>query len=245
MAFYGVPLQIPNRSLTSLLIVEPTLGLDVSQPSVDAPLGSTPQSENYIMREGGLEPRGMLTLRDSNPQPMATVVTGGWEFQDTQNNRYPVVSGTTQLAWYSNASWSVLSYVSAGGVDDAPAGSATSYWDATQCYYDLRDEHLAILANGSYQSLYCWQSNTTLFSTLTGAPRARYVTSFDNYILAFNIRDSSSANSDFVQRVMWNDRGSASSWTGGISGFEDLLAMKGQGTRIVAQDNRIVLFSDA
>ena len=245
MPIHGFPLRIPNRSLTSVLLVEPTVGLDASQPSVDAPLGSTPQSENYIMREGGLEPRAMLRSRTSNPQSMATVVTGGWEFQDTQNNRYPVVSGTSRLAWYSNGSWSVLSYVSAAGINEVPAGSSTSYWDATQCYYDLRDEHIGIMANGSYQSLYCWQSNTTIFSTLTGAPRAKYVTTYDNYVLAFNIRDSSSANSDYVQRVQWSDRGSASSWTQGLAGFEDLLAMRGQGTRIVAQDNRLILFSDA
>lgn len=244
MPSYGFPLQIPNRSLTSLLVLEPTLGIDASQPSVDAPLGSTPQSENYIMREGGLEPRPVLQLRNTNPQPMQTVVTGGWEFADTLNNRYPVVSGTTKLAWFSTGSWSQLSYVSAAGINDPPAGSSTSYWDATQIYYDLQDQNIAILANGSYQSLYCWQSGTTVFSSLTGAPRAKFVTAFDNYILAFNTRDPGSANSEYVQRVQWNDRGSASSWTGGLAGFEDLLAMRGQGTRIVAQDNRIILFSD-
>ncbi len=241
MALYGVPLNIPNRSLTSVLLIEPTLGLDSSQPSVDAPLGSTPQSENFIMREGALEMRPVLQLRNNNPQPLAVPVTGGWEFQDTVNNRFPVVSGTTTLAWFSTGSWSQMSYVSAAGINDAPTGSANSYWDATQIYYALRDQNIAVLANGSYQSLYCWESGTTIFSTLTGAPRAKFVTAYDNYLLAFNV----SGGSDYVQRVQWNDRGSASSWTGGLSGFEDLLAMRGQGTRIVAQDNRVILFSDA
>ena len=74
---------------------------------------------------------------------------------------------------------------------------------------------------------------------------AKYVGAFDNYVLAFNIRDPGSNTSDFVQRVQWSDRGSASSWTGGLSGFEDLLAMRGQGTRIMTQENRVILFSDA
>lgn len=243
MPSYGVPLNIPNRSLTSLLVVEPTLGIDSSQPSVDAPLGSTPLSDNFIMREGALEMRPTLQLRNANPQPMAVPVTGGWEFQDTLNNRFPVVSGTTTLAWFSTGSWSRLSYVSSFGLNDPPAGSATSYWDATQVYDAFQDQNIAILANGSYQSLGCWQSNTTVFSTLTGAPRAKFVTAYDNYLLAFNIR--SPIDADLVQRVQWNDRGSASSWTGGLSGFEDLLAMRGQGTRIVTQDNRVILFSDA
>jgi len=245
MPFYGVPLQLPNRSMVSVLIVEPTLGLDSSQPSVDAPLGSTPSSDNFIMREGGLEPRPVLQLRNTNPQPMRVPVTGGWEISDTRNNRYPLVSGTSTLAWFSNGSWSQLSYTSASGTNSPPVGSGLSYWDQAQIYYAEHDQNLAVLANGSYQSLYCWEAGTGIFSTLTGAPPARFVAGFDNYLLAFNIRDPGSSTSEYVQRVQWNDRGSASSWTGGLAGFEDLLAMKGQGTRIMAQDNRVILFSDA
>src|SRR5258706_12825372 len=142
--FYGVPLNIPNRSLTSLLVLEPTLGIDSSQPSVDAPLGSTPQSENFLMREGSLEMRPALQLRQANPQPMAVPVTGGWEFQDTTNNRFPVISGTTRLAWFSTGSWSVMSYVSAYGVNDPPTGSANSYWDATQVYDPSQNQNNAV-----------------------------------------------------------------------------------------------------
>jgi hypothetical protein len=246
MPFFGSPVRFQPRSLTSVLIVEPVLGLDASQPSVDAPLGSTPSSDNFVMREGGLEPRPTLVLRNTSPQPMANIpILGGWEIADVTNLRYPLISGTTRLAWFSAGSWSALSYVSAGGVNSAPAGSNTSMWDATQVYYDLRDQNIAVLANGSYQSLYCWQSNTTVFSSLTGAPQAKYVAAFDNYLVAFNIRDAGSGTSDYVQRVQWGDRGSASSWTGGLSGFEDLLDMRGQGTRVLAQENRLVLFSDA
>lgn len=246
MVHYGLPLQLPNRSLSAVLISEPTLGLDVAQPSVDAPLGSTPSAENFILREGSLEPRPMLALRGTNPQPLgAQPIIGGWEIADVSNNRYPVISSSTRLAWYSTGSWSQLSYVSANGINSPPAGSSTSFWDATQIYYDRGDQNLAVFANGSYQSLYCWQSNTTVFSTLTGAPPAKWVCGFDNYLVAFNIRDPGSGTSDFVQRVQWSDRGSASSWTGGLSGNEDLLAMRGQGTRIMAQENRLILFSDA
>src|SRR5258706_4705486 len=92
--FYGVPLNIPNRSLTSLLVLEPTLGIDSSQPSVDAPLGSTPQSENFLMREGALEMRPALQLRQANPQPMAVSFTCGWEFQVTTHNYFTVISQT-------------------------------------------------------------------------------------------------------------------------------------------------------
>ena len=240
---WGFPVRLTPQSLTSTIIVEPTLGLEVSQPSVDAPLGSTPSSDNYIMREGGLEPRPMLSLRQTSPQPMGNIpILGGLEAVDVTGVRSPVISGTTRWGWYSNGSWSVLSYVSAFGIDNPPAGTNTDYWDMTQIYSDLRDENFVVGGNGSYQTLYCHQSNTTIFSSLTGAPRARYLTPFDNYLLAFNIREGTS---DFVQRVRWNDRGSISSWTGGLSGFEDLLDLRGQGTRILPLENRIILFSDA
>lgn len=244
MPRYGFALQIPNRSLTSVLLVEPTAGVDLTQPSTDLPPGSIPYSENFIFREGAIEPRATLTYQTGNPTPLQARVTGGMEVMSTTGIRYPVVSYVTSMAWFSNNSWSELSYVSAGGVNNAPSGSSTSLWDATQIYYALRDENLAVFANGSYQTLYCWESNTTVFSTLTGAPRAKYITAFDNYLLAFNIRDTGSVESTYPQRVQWSDRGSASSWTQGLAGFEELLAMRGEGTRIMAQDNRVILFSD-
>ena len=223
------------------------MGLDVSQPGVDAPLGSTPNSDNFIMREGSLELRPALSVRGTNAQPMVARVLGGTEVVDVTGTRYPLISGTTRLAWYSNTSWSQLSYVSAGGMNDPPAAGETDYWDFAQIYNPLiaaaaiADDNWAIGANASYQTLFCWQSNTTVFSSLTGAPRAKYVAAFDNYLLAGNIR---SGASDFVQRIQWSDRGSASSWTGGLSGFEDLLATKGQITRLLPQENRVIVGMD-
>lgn len=243
----GVPLPVRPRPSILTSIVEPTLGLNVSQPSVDAPLGSTPSSDNWIMREGGLEPRPMLSRRGATSAPLGNnVITGLYELTSVTNARFPLASGTTRVAVYGQASapndWSVLSYVSAGGVNDPPnLAAGTDYYDFAQVYFALRDENIAYMAAGSYQSLYVTQSNTTVFSSMTGAPRARFVASLDNYVMAFNIREGSA---DYVQRAQWCDRGSASSWTGGLSGFEDLLSMKGQGTRIWVQDNKFLLSSD-
>lgn len=242
----GFPLNVPAQSADSVLIVEPTLGLDATQPSVDAPLGTTPNSDNYIMRDGGLEPRPMLALRNQTPQPLGNdPILGGMELVSVLNTRYPIVSGTTRLAVHGQSAtpngWSVLSYVSAFGRSDPPALANTEYWDFTQSYYAERDENCAVGATGSYQTLYVVQSDATVFSSLTGAPRARFVAAQDNYVLAANIREGSN---DYVQRVQWNDRGSLSSWTGGLAGFEDLLAMKGQITRLFPQDNKVLVFGD-
>lgn len=240
MARFGFPSGLPiPRSKTAVSVVEPVLGLTVDQPSTDAELGSTPDSDNFIMREGGLEPRPCLSLRNTNAQPFTARVLGGTEVIDVTGGRYPLVSTTSRMAWHSGGSWSVLSYVSSYGISDPPAGATTDYWDFAQIYYDQRDENIAVGAIGSYQSLYCWQSNTTVFSSLTGAPRAKYVVPFDNYLLALNVRSN---NSDYVQRIQWCDRGSASSWTGGLSGFEDLLDAKGQITRGIRLENRVIVF---
>lgn len=247
MPSWGVPLRVRARSAESILMTEPTLGLDSSQPSVDAPIGSTPVSMNFIFREGAMEPRPCLTLRNATPQPFGAVpILGGMELVNVSNSRFPVASSTTRWAMYGQAGtpngWSVLSYVSAFGFSDPPALSATDYWDHTQIYSPQKDDNIAIGASSSYQSLYCVQSDTTIFSTLTTAPQARFVTAFNNYVVAFNCRQGSL---DLVQRVQWSDRGNPSNWTGGLSGFEDLLAMVGQGTRILSQENRLILFSDS
>lgn len=242
---WGYPLNIRPRSNESVLITEPTLGIDVSQPGVDAPLGSTPNSDNYIMREGALEPRPMLSLLNANPQPLSHIA-GAYELVSVTNTRTPLASGLSRWAVYGQSgtpnSWSVLSYVSSYGLDDQPnLVAGTDYWDFAQTYYPIADQNMAIGAAGSYQTLYVTKSDATIFSSLTGAPRAKYVASLDNYVLAFNMKDG---NGTYVQRVSWSDRGSASSWTGGLAGFEDLLSMKGAGTRIIGQDNRVLLFSD-
>lgn len=244
---FGHPIKAPVRSFESVQVFEPTLGLDASQPSTDAPLGTTPDSDNYIFRDGALEMRPGLTARGTSAQPLGdNVVTGMHQLVSVVEGRYPIASGTTQAAVYGQAAtpngWSVLSYVSAFGLNDPPNLTAGSHYaDFTQIYYPTADENLAIWGTGSYQSLYCTLSNTTIFSSLTGAPQAKYVTTLDNYVLAYNVRQGSS---DFVQRVQWSDRGSCSSWTQGLFGFEDLMTMKGQGTRIVVQDNKAILFSE-
>lgn len=240
--FYGFPLPIPSRTAQQVAVAEPTLGFDSSQPPADLVPGQSPSFENLLLRDGGMEPRPMLTLRTTNPQPMGPIaISGGLEVVDVTGTRYPVVSGTTRLAWYSNTSWSVLSYVSSFGLSSPPAANAGDYFDFTQIYYPRADENLAMAAHDSYDTLLCWQAGTTVFSNMTGAPRARRVTALDNFVLAGNLR---SGGSDYVQRVQWSDRGDPSNWTGGLSGFEDLMDMRGQITRLVTHDNAVIVFSD-
>jgi len=227
-------------------MIQPTLGLVLSQAASNLPLGATPSSQNFVNGLVGLEKRYTLASRSTQSTVQAFPILGGMEIVDVSGSPYPFASTTTRPQWYSNGSWSFLSYVSAGGINDAPSASTTSYFDVDQIYYDTGDQMCAIVASPSYQSLYIWQSNTTVFSTLSFAPRARYVTSFDNFLIGGNIKQGTT---NLVQRVEWSDRGSIATWlanaaTGSLAGYADLLDMKGQITRLIGHDNRVVVFSD-
>lgn len=242
MAF-GAPFErVGSASLVSEFVIDPTPGFDVSHSGANLPLGATPGSDNYIMREGAIEPRPMLSVVSGNgsAQPFVDRVLGGREITSVEGTRYPLVSGTTQLAYFANNLWSLASYVSAGGMDAAPAGSTVDYWDWTQIYDDVSENNIAVGAIGSRQSMYAWGAGSAIFSTLTGAPGAKAVTSFDNYLLAANVIDADGG--PFPQRIRWSDRGTPSNWTGGLSGFEDLLSATGAITRLIPLESSVVVF---
>ena len=241
---FGAPLPPRGGSKHSTFIVDPGGGWHLDQPPTDLPPNFTPDAQNYIIRDGALEPRKRLTPRSDDTTGITTPIVTGLEVVDVLGNTYPWCSHQTQPVWYSVGSWSQLSYVSAFGTNDPIANSTASFMAATQMYgQPLQDENLVIFASPSYQSLYCWQSNTTVFSTLTGAPRAKCVAVFDSYLVAANIREGSN---DFVQRVQWAHRASVSSWTGSntLNGFLDLLDAKGQITRLLPQEDRLLAFTD-
>ena len=238
---YGTPLP-RARSEATVLIVEPTLGYRSDQPASDLALGASPAMENFVPRDGGLEPRPALSQHTATSNPMGVLVTGGKEVQSSLGTRYNLISGTTRFAWYSASSYSPLSYVSSGGYTAVPSIGTTERVDITQIYEATNDEMLAVMsATSSYQTLFTWEVGATTFSSLTQAPRARWVAAFDNFLVAANVR-APSTESKFIQRVQWSDRGNPFNWTTGISGFQDLLDAQGGVTRVMAQESRVVLF---
>ena len=238
---FGSPLRVPPASRESQLILNPIGGVNSSDAPTDIDPGQSPSCDNMIFRYGTMEPRPCLTSKGTNPQPFHGPILGGFDSTDVRGANYPVVSGQTQFAWYTGGGWSLLSYVSSFGLNAPPNAGANDYWDSAQIYDANTDQMMVVFANNSYQTLYCWDSGTSVFSTMTGAPMAKTLDVYDNYILAGNI---ASGNSIYVQRIQWNDRGSASSWTGGLSGFEDLLAMHGEINRVMGQENRVVILGD-
>jgi hypothetical protein len=245
---FGAPLP-PPRSATTVLVVQPTLGFVSDAPPTNIPLGATPASENWMMREGSLRPRPVLSQHTATANPLGVLVTGGAEIQSSVGSRYNLISGTTRPAYYSAASYSPLSQVSAGGLAYV-AWSATTHdrTDIIQIYEPTNDEMLAVWSTtSSYNTLMTWKAGATTFSALTQSPRARWLAPFDNFILAGNIRDVGSAQSKYVQRMQWSDRGNPFSWTpasGSLAGNQDLLDATGQIQRLIAQESRVVIFFD-
>jgi hypothetical protein len=243
---FGFPLQVQPRSAVSTFIVEPTLGFALNQPETDLQPGQTPDASNFLMREGALQLRPTLSAYTANENPVGPV-TGGFTVQSSVGSFYPLVSGATQLAYYSNGSWSdPLSYVTTTTENAPPSGDSLDFTDIIQIYSPDADDMMALVAYQSYQTLYAWQSGQTTFSSVTSAPRARYLAAFDNFVLALNVRDTGSAESRYVQRVQWSDRGDPLQWdatvANSLAGSEDLLDARGEGTRIMVADNRVIVF---
>lgn len=247
---FGAPFPSnPTRSLVSTMLVEPTLGFDVSHSALNLPNGATPNSDNFVMRDGRLEQRPVLSaITDVFGQtaPLGgSAIKGGTEVVTVAGNRFLLVSpesGAAQLFWMQGptSQWQTANFSGAGV---APPASATGYWDWTQIFDDAASENVAVGGFTARTGLYAWQPGSPVYSALTGAPGARAVCAYDNYLLAANVTDTDGG--PFIQRVRWNDRGSASSWTGGLSGFEDLLAAKGGISRLMPLESSVaVLFED-
>lgn len=242
---FGVPAP-RSRSAVTALVIEPTLGYRTDQPPTDLPPGASPEIVNFMCRNGALQPRPTLSQHTGNPNPMGVTVIGGTEVQSSTGSRYVLTSGTSRLAWYSASSYSPTSQVSAGGAAFV-AWSATTYDKADFCqiYEPVNDEMLAFVSTtSSYNTLVCWKSAATIFSVVTQAPRARWIAPFDNFVMAGNIRDVGSAQSKYIQRIQWSDRGNPFNWTTGLSGFQDLLDARGGVQRIIPEESRLVIFMD-
>lgn len=209
-------------------------------PQGTAPLGSLSSGQNVWIREEGLEPRERLSRVGTNIFNAAP--TGAFLYDDIAGVQYPVVASARTIGYLDGDAWGALLYVS-GTSNLPPTGDQTNLWFGTSVYLERADLNLGILTNG-INPLFAWNgpSSSTGFSTLTEAPIAKDVALLDNSILAWNIRELSST-SRFVQRVQWCVGGNPEDWTGIGSGFEDLVDMRGEGTRIFTQGDEAVLAS--
>lgn len=235
---FGAPSPLRPQSLVSVLVVEATLGFDVSKSALNIPEGATPNSENLIMRDGRLEPRSVLSRLGTISHVSNALLTNGTPANTVANTRYIVVAGRESDWYYLGPGATTWNPVDLGLLNIGPG----DYWDFAQIYSDIHDENIVVGGLTSQSTaLNYWVVGSADLSTrlMPGSPGARFVASFNDHLIAANTAE---AGVSYPQRVRWSDRGSASSWTGGVSGFQDLLSTRGGITRVLPLERRIIVF---
>jgi hypothetical protein len=221
-----------------------TGGSQADQPWPNRVPSSAGSLVNFLPMDGMLTPRSRL----SSLNTLRTLGTDlrGVAVRHLTNGSAPeawVSAGTLHGRLSSLGSISLASFTSAFGLGVAGLPTQAG-WTYAEVYMAGIDNNALVAAGtGSLNTLLALYDvvGTYRVSYLTSAPRAAFVTSFDNYVVAWNIGNG--ANAAFDTRVQWCQRGSPSNWTGEGSGFEDLLQMRGYGTAIHSTaDGRLILF---
>lgn len=221
-----------------------TFGYNTKIAPPDLPPNASPAMQNYLVRDGGIEPRFNLASVGTNPG-LNDVAIGATEYSTTTGLRFPVLVSATTFSWYNPATgiWSVASY-SKNTVDSKPAGANTDYWDFTTFYHPTLDENILIATNGDQQA-FSWDGGSAtskaLFSTLTNGPIAKYVAAFDSRVLFGYVV---SGGLTLPQRIIWTGRGlpESANQIASDGGFYDILDASGRIQRIVEDGNRVLVF---
>lgn len=141
------------------------------------------------------------------------------------------------------AVWGNASAVSIGSQDtNGYFLDLAPFSDGTQTYFIIATD----------QGLYSKQISISTSGTLSvsnfgidsNTSSARYVEAFDDRVVFFNTHSSATTDLRWGRRVQWSVRGSGTDFTSIGAGFQDLADMNGEGTGIVADGDRLVLFSE-
>lgn len=234
-------LTMPQTEVTKAQPI--TFGLNTKIAPPDLPPGASPTMQNFLVRDGGIEPRYKLAQLGSNV--LQDFAIGAAEYSTTTGLRFPVAVSASTVAWFNSESqvWSSLSYVP-NTVNSAPNGANTDFWDFCTFYHPTLDENILVMTNGD-NAAFEWDGASTtssaLFSSLTNAPVAKYVAAFDSRLLFAYITDGALT---LPQRVIWTGRGlpESANQIASDGGFYDLLDARGRIQRLVEDGPRILVF---
>lgn len=240
---FGWRTQRPQPSGITAVGFAPVGGYTEVQDT-HAPPGSWVSAANMRVKDGAMLPRSRLTNWGTN-RPSGDVINGLWPYISIGGIRYTMAASQGTVAYYAHTdSWITLTYAS-GKSNYPPSGVESDTWFGTMVYEPTDDLNLGVFTNG-VDPLYVWEgpSTSTAFSTMSEAPIAIDVTLFDNRPVAWNVQELSAANR-YVQRVQWPVAGDPYDWNAASigAGFEDLVDMRGEGTRIFSEEDQMILFS--
>lgn len=240
-------------------IVEPTLGLNRQRPPTNLIAGETPFSQNWQMGDRFIEPRSGLSSFGTSTLATGTP-TGFVSAPRSDRSEHAFVLSSSTIRAFD---------LFATPTQWAPQQTDLNISARTDDYYHFAVGYRAVSSSTTGPStlfMTNWQmvpmvvavgqANITKLSALTEwysfGSYARYVAAFDQRIVFFH----SGATNAFVtaaysapdyslynsRRVSWSARGDGFNYSEG--GFEDLADMRGVGTGLIAESDRLVLLSD-
>lgn len=234
------------------------LGYSTGAEAPQLPPGFSSRGSNFISALGGLSPRPGLAAFQSFSTASGLLGSNiGWVGQGSVDNRhYPVVFSDSLggAVFRPGASWSTLSQTGAAGLSGNTLSTAQGdFIDATPYYHPTSDamEMCFVSQSGgaNARQAYTWRpennSSDSLFSTLTNAPGAKYVVSFDNRLVFASIQSvvgPGSGGVNFPSRIQWSARGDPETYAAPDGGFEELLDARGIITRLIATEDRLIIF---
>lgn len=227
-------------------IFTPTRGLHRGDAPQDLEPGFTPDASNFIVEGGFLMPRSGLSHWRGDASALTAPALGAFRVSDLTGSAFLATASTGTIAVFDPVSdaWRTLSADTAASL---PSGTTRQYWDGAYLYDAAADSNLMALTNAhDLPKVFEVQGSVATYSNLTDfasiASKAVSVCAFDNRLVWFN---TSTASLTQPTRVLWSVRGLPRNYQliDG-AGFEDLLDMRGVGTRVLPSREGILLFTD-
>lgn len=222
--------------------IHPARGFHGGVPAQELEAGFTPEARNFVTKKRSITPRSGLSGYGS----VNANAIGGGEVADASDNRYAFFVSTNTLSMRTEgaSSWQDLT---AGTGGNAPSVNSDSYWQTGGVYDPDDDENLALFVNpnDTPKVVHLAPSRTT-FSDFTHPysifSNARSIIGFDDRLVFFNVESSASS---FPQRVVWSMQGFPRDYEiANGAGFEDLMMMRGEGTKVLAEENTLLFFTE-
>lgn len=216
----------PKSAVVRLEAVEPVAGLNVARPASNLSPGETPASQNWVLRDRYIQPRSGLSQYATSGLTYAAVPTmvAVAERVDRSQFLYTQYTSSATSAWASSA----VIY-----------DSAHSYANNILAYTNWLSGAPQYVSVGFDAT-----SASAITDIYSLASYARYAAAFDNRLMFFHTAtaSSSSITGVYPSRLMWSARGIPLNFTDG--GYQDVVAMQGGGTAIIAEADRAVLLTE-
>lgn len=243
--------RVPRRK-TKTEIFHPTGGLHAGVAPSNLPAGFTPKAQNFESGPGYITPRSGLSAFKS--YSFGAPVLGAIENFDHLGNGFAWASSVSTMALLVDE-WSTLSVITTtelngAKIDVTASASSRELFDATNIYNKDTDRYMTIFSNNSdWMGWFSVETSSTTWSTFTwcetlsGTKYARSLEAINDRLVLFNSTDTLGVN--FPTRIMWSARGGPTDFLlANGAGFEDKLAMQGEGQKVIRFRDFLLLFTD-